>query len=125
MSRRPIDLLIEDMWEATRKVRRYVEGMTDEEFKKDERTTDAVVRNLEIIGEAANRLPEDFKLQHADVEWTQIVGLRHRIVHQYFGVDLDIVWHIVQRDLQVFEQALQRIRESLNHESPGPSDESS
>ena len=118
MSRRPMDFLIEDIWEAIRKIRRYIEGMTDEEFKKDEKTADAVVRNLEIIGEATNRLPDDFKVQHPDIEWAQIVGLRHRIVHGYFGVDLDIVWHIIQRDLEVFEQALQRVRESLDREFP-------
>jgi uncharacterized protein with HEPN domain len=113
-----MDFLIEDIWEAIRKIRRYIEGMTDEEFKKDEKTADAVVRNLEIIGEATNRLPDDFKVQHPDIEWAQIVGLRHRIVHGYFGVDLDIVWHIIQRDLEVFEQALQRVRESLDREFP-------
>ena len=119
MSSRPICLLIEDMWESVRRVRRYVEGMTENEFKKDDRTTDAVVRNFEIIGEAANRLPDDFKLQYPDIDWIQIVGLRHRIVHDYFGVDLDIIWYIVQHDLQVFEEALQHILESLDHESSG------
>lgn len=66
---------------------------------EDSKTADAVVRNLEIIGEAARRLPDDFKIEHTEIEWVKIVGLRHRIVHEYFGVDLDIVWQILKNDL--------------------------
>lgn len=64
-----------------------------------------MVRNLEVIGEPANRLPGDFKKEHSDIEWAKIVGLRHRIVHEYFGVDLDIIWQIIRSDLPVFEKA--------------------
>jgi uncharacterized protein with HEPN domain len=73
----------------------------------DEKTQDAVVRNLEIIGEAANRLPQEFKVRHADIEWPKIVGLRHRIVHDYFGIDLKIIWRIINEDLRVFKSQLQ------------------
>ncbi|MDO9566090.1 MAG: DUF86 domain-containing protein [Candidatus Desulfaltia sp.] len=109
MSKRPVDLLIEDILEAVKKVERYSEGMTQETFENDDRTIDAVVRNLEIIGEAANRLPDDFKTEHPEIEWTKIVGLRHRIVHEYFGVDLYIVWHILRKDLPLFKQMLNSI----------------
>lgn len=109
MSRRPVDLLIEDILEAVEKVERYAEGMTQEAFENDDKTSDAVVRNLEIIGEAANRLPDDFKAKHPDIEWAKIVGLRHRIVHEYFGVDLDIIWHILQNDLPLFKRMLSAI----------------
>jgi uncharacterized protein with HEPN domain len=65
--------------------------MNQDNFQSDEKTTDAVVRNLEIIGEAAGHLPEDFTNQHSEIEWVKIVGLRNRIVHEYFGVDLQII----------------------------------
>ena len=65
------------------------------------------MRNLEIIGEAANRLPQEFKAQFADIEWPKIVGLRHRIVHNYFGIDLKIIWRIINEDLRVFKAQLQ------------------
>lgn len=74
MSSRAADLLIEDIWEAIEKIERYTKGMTRKSFEEDEKTADAVVRNLEIIGEAANRLPADFKEKHSDIEWTKIVG---------------------------------------------------
>ena len=69
-----------------------------------------MVRNLEIVGEAANRLPDSFKDEHSEIEWIEIIGLRHRIVHEYFGVDLGIIWEILQRDLPAFKQQLQDIR---------------
>jgi len=110
MSERTVDLLIEDIWEAIERIERYTSGMPRKSFEKDEKTTDAVVRNLEIIGEAANRLPDSFKDEHSEIEWIKIIGLRHRIVHEYFGVDLAIIWEILQRDLPAFKQQLQDIR---------------
>jgi uncharacterized protein with HEPN domain len=114
MSKRSADLLIEDIWEAVEKVERYTAGMTKKAFEKDEKTIDAVVRNLGIIGEAASRLPDDFKEEHREIEWGQIVGLRHRIVHEYFGVDLEIVWQIIYSDLPVLKEKLRAIRKRLD-----------
>lgn len=113
MSKRPVHLLIEDIWEAAEKVKHYTDDMTQMAFEHDERTTDAVVRNLEVIGEAANRLPEDFKGEHPEIEWVKIAGLRHRIVHEYFGVDLKIIWQIIKKDLPGLGEIVRGIREEL------------
>ena len=113
MSKRSAILLIQDMLEAIEKIRRYTAGLTAETFPTDEKSADAVVRNLEIIGEAAHRLPEDFKAQHCEVEWSRIVGLRNRIVHDYFGIDFQIVWQVLQRDLPAFNNALVRILQTM------------
>jgi len=113
MSKRPVNLLIEDIWDAVSKIDRYVDGMTKDSFTSDNKTVDAVARNFEIIGEAAARLPEDFRVQHRNVEWTKIIGLRHRIIHGYFGVDLELLWLIMQKDLPLFRSAVQLIRDSL------------
>ncbi|HCO93195.1 MAG TPA: hypothetical protein DIU00_04460 [Phycisphaerales bacterium] len=83
--------------------------MSLEDFSKDQKSIDAVARNLEIMGEAANRLPDEFKESHSEIEWYKIVGLRHRIVHEYFGVDLEIIWRILQKDLPELQQSLSRI----------------
>jgi len=72
-----------------------------------------VVRNLEIIGKAANRLPRDFKTQHSGIEWPKIIGLRHRIVHDYFNIDVEMVWEIIQKDLPLFKSKLSPIRQRL------------
>jgi uncharacterized protein with HEPN domain len=79
-------------------------------FLGDELVIDAVARNLEIIGEAARQLPEEFKQLHTQVHWTQIAGLRNRIVHDYFGLDLEIIWEIIQHDLPELEKQVRVLR---------------
>ena len=109
MSRRATPLLVEDIWEAIEKIQRYVAGLDHDTFIKDDKTIDSVVRNLEIIGEAANRLPEDFRAQHPEIEWRKIIGLRNRIVHDYFNIDVEIVWEIIQKDLPNLKAKLSSI----------------
>lgn len=109
MSKRSVPLLIEDILSAITRIEHYAAGLSEENFLSDRKTTDAVVRNLEIIGEATNRLPIEFKDKHSDVEWPKIVGMRHRIVHDYFDVDLEIVWQILQKDLPQFKNRLQQL----------------
>jgi uncharacterized protein with HEPN domain len=109
MSKRPTDLLLNDIRESIGRIEEYPRGMSLEDFSKDQKSIDAVARNLEIMGEAANRLPDEFKESHSEIEWFKIVGLRHRIVHEYFGVDLEIIWQIVQKDLPELCRSLSRI----------------
>jgi uncharacterized protein with HEPN domain len=78
-----------------RKASSYVEGMNLADFIADEKTVDAVVRNISVIGEAAKQPPEDFKDLHPEIPWSQMAGMRNRIVHDYAGVDLEIVWSVI------------------------------
>lgn len=96
MSRRDILLLLEDMLQSAQKIKRYTEGLDYGSFLKDDKTIDAVVRNFEIIGEAANRIDPDFRDQNPQIEWKRIRGFRNRIVHDYFGIDYEIVWNIIE-----------------------------
>lgn len=73
--------------------------MSWEKFQSDEKTIDAVIRNFEIIGEAANRLEADFKIRNRQLNWEELRGFRNRLVHEYFGIDLEIVWTIIQENL--------------------------
>ncbi len=114
MSKRPATLLIEDIWESIEKAERYIDDLHLENFLSDSKTVDAVVRNLGIIGEAASRLPIEFKEKYSDIEWVKIIGLRHRIVHEYFGVDMQIVWQILKKDFPDFKQKLRSVRDELN-----------
>jgi uncharacterized protein with HEPN domain len=108
MSRREPSLLLDDVRVACGKIGRYLAGLDQAAFLADEKTIDAVVRNLEIVGEAVKQLPAEFKERHPHVPWRQIAGLRNRIVHDYVGVDLEIVWHVSQKALPDF---LLQIRE--------------
>lgn len=94
MSKREPNLLVEDIIESGKKILEYTINLSFEDFIKDEKTIDAVVRNFEIIGEAANRLPDNFKDNHPEIDWHRIRGFRNRIVHDYFGIDFAIVWNI-------------------------------
>ncbi|MCC8408705.1 DUF86 domain-containing protein [Mucilaginibacter sp. UR6-1] len=96
MSKRQPNLLLEDILESAEKIFAYTASLNYEEFINDSKTIDAVVRNFEIIGEAANRLPEDFRDANPEIDWHKIRGLRNRIVHDYFGIDYNIIWSIKQ-----------------------------
>jgi uncharacterized protein with HEPN domain len=88
-----------DMVLAARDAREFVRGLTAEQFRVDKRTHSAVCLKLETIGEAARALSREFKDAHADIPWEDIVGLRHRIVHEYFRLDLNILWRIVDTEV--------------------------
>jgi len=105
-SRRADRLLVEDMLESMGRIAGYTAGMGREEFLSDRKTIDAVVRNLEVVGEAASRLSDAARKLRDDIEWSLIVGLRNRIVHEYFGIDREIVWEIISRDLLTLTGAL-------------------
>ena len=96
MSKREPGVLIDDIRTSIEKIERYTAGLDEGSFLADEKTIDAVVRNLEIIGEAAKQLPAEFKKRHSAIPWQQIAGLRNRIVHDYAGIDVKLVWNILQ-----------------------------
>ena len=100
MSKRSSDLLLLDMKEAAEKILKYTKGLSFEDFLADDKTIDAVVRNFEIIGEASLRIDEDFRFEHPQIEWKKLRGFRNRIVHDYFGIDYEIVWSILTQDLE-------------------------
>lgn len=109
MSRREPDLLLGDILDSIRKISSYTHGMSSEEFFDDNKTMDAVIRNFEIIGEAANRMPETIKDLNSEVNWHRLRGFRNRIVHDYMGIDYEIVWEIVVNDLEVLQVQIQNI----------------
>jgi len=94
MSKRAPDLLIQDIIESAQKILDYTQGLTYDEFKSDSMRVDAVIRNFEIIGEAANRLPEDVKDKIPGIDWHKIRGFRNRVAHDYMGINYFIVWQI-------------------------------
>ncbi len=99
MSKRDLILLLEDMLESASRIKKYTNNLDYDSFISDDKTIDAVVRNFEIIGEAANRVDPDFKTFNPDIEWNRLRGFRNRIVHDYFGIDYEIVWTIIENDL--------------------------
>ncbi|HWZ15244.1 MAG TPA: DUF86 domain-containing protein [Mucilaginibacter sp.] len=99
MSNRQPKLLLEDILESAEKIITYTESLTYDEFIADGKTIDAVIRNFEIIGEAANRLPDELKDNSSEIDWHKLRGLRNRIIHGYFGINYKIIWSIIQEYL--------------------------
>ena len=102
-------LFLEDILEAIQKIRNYTSGLSLQAFTADAKTFDAVIRNLEIIGEAVKQIPDDIRSQCPQVEWKRIARLWDILIHQYFGVDAQIVWDIVQNKLTPLEQAIRSL----------------
>ncbi len=110
MSERDFTLYLEDILDAGTAITEYVKGMSFEEFCNDRKTYSAVVREFEIIGEAVGKLPDEFKKIRSDVEWQDIKDFRNMLIHEYFGVDLEIVWKVIQDDLPVLLSAIKEIK---------------
>lgn len=97
--KRSYTLFMEDILDSIGKIERYVKGFSYEKFVEDELVFDAVIRNLEIIGEAAKNIPEEIRKKHVDIPWNRMIGLRNIVTHGYFGIDLGIIWEIITRNL--------------------------
>ncbi len=100
---------LEDILNAIDKIERYTKNLTFEEFMMDDRTTDAVIRNLEVIGEAVKHLPVDLKENYPDIDWRAIAGLRDILIHAYFGIDEDIIWDVIENKIPVFKKQIKKL----------------
>ncbi len=108
---------LEDILEAIRRIRDYTSGYSKERLHSDPRTADAVVRNLEIVGEAVKRLPPALRDRRPQVEWAKIAGLRDILIHAYFGIDLDIIWDVVESKLPSLEKNVSALLEEENRKA--------
>lgn len=99
MSERDPRLYLSDILESAKAIVEYVKGLSLKEFREERKTCSAVVREFEIIGEAVGKLPDELKRKHPEVEWQDMKDFRNLLAHEYFGIDFEIVWKIVQDDL--------------------------
>jgi len=110
---RSCKILVEEIAEAIDKVERYTHGLTFEVFKDNDMAIDAVLRNLEVIGEASKSIPPEVREGYPDIPWKRMIGLRNIVIHEYFGIDVSIIWEIVTRNLPqtkpLITQMLKRI----------------
>ena len=118
MSKRDTLLLLEDILDSSIKIKKYTEKIDFDTFTADDKTVDAVIRNFEIIGEAAIRIDPDFKESYPEIEWNRIRGFRNRIVHDYFGIDYKIVWSIIEDYLDELIESVEKLIEDNTPHSP-------
>ncbi len=100
---------IEDIFLAAKKINKYIFGLSFQTFSADEKTIDAVVRNLEVIGEAVRNIPADIRDRYSEIEWHRIAGLRNILIHEYFAISLKIIWDIATNKLPILEQQIDKI----------------
>ncbi|HYU31182.1 MAG TPA: DUF86 domain-containing protein [Thermoanaerobaculia bacterium] len=116
MSNRADRDLLGDILEALRRARSYTAGQSYEQFLVDTKTQDAVIRTLEILGEATKKISPALRESHPDIPWKGMAGVRDKLIHDYFGVNLDIVWQIVRDQLPALAE---KVAAALEDESGG------
>ena len=100
---------VDDIRDSIEAIKRYTAGLAKEDFLSSTEKQDAVYRRLEVIGEAANRLPDEFRSQYPQIPWNKIVGMRNVLIHEYDSIDLDRIWETIQRDIPKLEEYIKSI----------------
>lgn len=106
-------LYLQDIVEASERIASYVKDVTYSDFETDQMRIDAVIRNLQIIGEAVKKLPNSIQDRYPNIAWQEIAGLRNRVTHVYFDVDLNIIWDVVQFELPMLRTQIQQILKEI------------
>ena len=115
--RRNITLYIKDLLENIKHAETFTENVTYEDFIKDKKTSYAVVRCIEIIGEAAKNIPDDVRERYPDIPWKKMAGMRDKISHFYFGIDMEKVWLSVKRDIPKIKLQVKKILKDISGET--------
>ena len=106
---RDYKIYLEDILAAIQKIREFTQGMSSASLAGDAKTLDAAIRNLEVIGEAVKRLPDHVRNQRPQIEWKKIAGLRDILIHEYFGINVEVVWDVIQHKLPGLEAAAREL----------------
>lgn len=112
--KRDYKLFIEDILDSILKIEAFVDRMQYKDFVADDKTSSAVVRKLEIIGEAAKNIPREIRLKHKEVPWSDLAKMRDKIIHFYFGVDYEIVWKVVKERLPLLGEDIKKMLKEVD-----------
>ena len=114
--KRDIRVYLDDILDAIASILEYTRRLSFDEFSKDRKTVDAVIRNLEVLGEAAKKIPQNVRRKHSEVPWKEMAGMRDVLIHEYFGVKLDVVWKTVKERLPELRLLIEEILRTMNEE---------
>ncbi len=107
---------VKDISDSIEHAEEFVEGYGLEDFKKDRKTLYAVIRAIEIIGEASKKIPKSVRAKYPDIPWKDMAGMRDKLIHEYFGVDVEVLWKTVQQDLPTLKVLISRALDELGDE---------
>ena len=108
---------IKDMITGINHIEQYCKGLSFDAFSSDFMIVEACLYNIQVIGEAASKLPEGIKKQYAQIPWSLLKGMRNRLIHEYFGTDLVLVWNVIVKELPMLKPELEKIHEGLNNQN--------
>ena len=109
MKRRDLRDYLQDILDAVNDIERFVADMSYEQFIKDKKTLNAVVRSIEVIGEASKRLPLSLKAKNSELPWREITGMRDKLIHAYFGMDTETIWKTVKENIPQLKQTIKKM----------------
>lgn len=101
---------VEDMHQAISDIESFTDGMKREAFHGDRKTVNAVVRSLEVLGEAARSIPETVRQKYPEIPWKNIIGMRNKLIHEYFGIDVSMIWETIRTDLVPLKSSIAEMR---------------
>ena len=113
MSKRSVKRYLQDILDAIEKIKKYTAKVDYEMFSKNQMMIDAVLMNIAIIGESVKKIPEDVKERYPDIPWKDIAGMRDKVIHDYFGVDVNIVWETIKKNVPELEQKIKVMLKEL------------
>ena len=100
---------VEHILDCIRKIKEFSEGLSFKEFSGNELVQDAIIRNIEIIGEASKKISSDTKQIYFEISWKEIAGMRDKLIHDYLGVDVEVVWRTIKEDIPILERQIKEI----------------
>ena len=103
-------LYIDHIINCIKKIRKFIKGIDKKEFAKNELIQDAIIRNFEVIGEASKKISPDFKKVYYDIPWKEISGMRDKLIHDYLGIDIEVIWKTIEHDLPILQKELKKIK---------------